>query len=315
MLITSSILLAGAGQVGYFERRAALGAVDVNNYASILAGGAHLNLAFGHTWSLAVEEHFYLVWPLVLVTGQRRLGSRRLLALTLALCLAALGYRALIAVTVHASPVFFYFDSLSRADSFILYGYPACLAVRQGWRPRRWQLVAAVILMCGFLDANPVADQRPARVAGSPGLAGAVIVAGVDQGPGPRTVRRCLGLPPLRYLGARSYSLYLWHLPLLAYVIAVVHVDSFTVRLIWAALSAPFALACFRWVETPVRDAVRASTSDRPPAPGAAAPSPFGPRRMTRSGRIGIVRLLRAGSIPQRSGPLISGAHQPGGVR
>ena len=226
-----------------------------------------------------MEEHFYLVWPLVLVPWQRRLGSRRLLALTLALCLAALGYRALVAVTVHASPVFFYFDSLSRADS-ILYGCAACLAVRQGWRRRRWQLVAAVILLCGFLDASPILISG---LLGSlvSGLAGAVIVAGVDRGgPGSRAVRRCLDLPPLRYLGARSYSLYLWHLPLLAYVIAVVHVDSFTVRLIGVALSAPFALACFRWVETPVRDAVRASTSDRPPAPA-------GPPRLVRSGQGG----------------------------
>ena len=250
MLVTGSLLLAGAGRFGYLSG-VLPSALYVNNYASILAGGTHLNLAFGHTWSLAVEEHFYLVWPLVLVAGHRRFGPRRLLVMTLALCLAALGYRALVAATVHASPVFFYFDSLSRADS-ILYGCAACLAVRQGWRPRRWQLVAAVILMGGFLDANPLLISG---LLGSlvSGMAGAVIVAGVDRGPGSRTVRRCLSLAPLRYLGARSYSLYLWHLPLLAYAIAVVHVDSFTVRLVGVALSLPFALASYRWLETPVR--------------------------------------------------------------
>ena len=99
MLVTGSLLLAGAGQFWYLSG-VLPSALYVNNYASILAGGTHLNLAFGHTWSLAVEEHFYLVWPLVLVAGHRRLGPRRLLVMTLALCLAALGYRALVAVTV-----------------------------------------------------------------------------------------------------------------------------------------------------------------------------------------------------------------------
>ena len=120
--------------------------------------------------------------------------------------------------------------------------------------------------MAGFLDANPLLISG---LLGSlvSGLAGAVIVAGVDRGGSRPRVRRGLGLAPLRYLGARSYSLYLWHLPLLAYAIAVVHVDSFTVRLVGVALSLPFALAAYRWVETPVRDAVR-------PVPRTGSPRP-----------------------------------------
>lgn len=263
MLVAASCLLVSVGAASYLSG-VVPAATYLSNYTSILAGPDHLNLVFGHAWSLAVEEHFYLGWPLLLVVLHRRLGPGRLLWATLGLCALALTYRSVLQLTIHPSSYFFYVDSLSRADS-ILFGAAACIAVRQGWRPGGWQKTAAVALFGGYLAADPVLIDG---VLGSlvSGSACAVLVAAVDNAPAGSTLRRALTARPFRGPGKRSYGIYLWHLPMIGYAVALTGQDSLGVRLVAALVCLPVANASYRWVETPVRNAVRRRTDT--PKPG-----------------------------------------------
>jgi peptidoglycan/LPS O-acetylase OafA/YrhL len=279
MLAGGSVILVSVG-AGAYVSDVVPSLLYVNNYANILAGGDHLNLAFGHTWSLAVEEHFYLAWPLVLIVARRRVGLRGLLALTLALCAATLAYRVVLTATLHPSALFFYSDSLSRADS-LLYGCAASIAVRVGWRPPWWQLVPAVVVFAGFVHAEPLLIGGLLGSAVS-GAACAMLVVGIDRSTETATVRTMLDLPPFRFLGQLSYSVYLWHLPLIATAIAVVALDRPGVRLVGVLASLVLAIASYRWVEKPVRDAVRRRMAT--PSGRVGTDSPIGLVTVTRSG-------------------------------
>ena len=91
-------------------------------YASDLAL-AFFNIRLGalqHTWSLAIEEHFYLIWPLVLVAGLKLgIGKKRLVMITLLLALASALQRAVLH-QVGASPVRTYYGFDTRADGLLI---------------------------------------------------------------------------------------------------------------------------------------------------------------------------------------------------
>ena len=173
-----------------------------------------------HLWSLAVEEQFYLVWPLVVIITLR-FGSRRLL---LAVAMAgAAASTALISVLsvrgVDANRLYYGTDTRATA---VLVGAALALAaptlVRAAARPR----ARLAILATGLVAATSLALimthtggqdawlYRGGFLAVALGV-GAVIGASVAAPTSP--FARLLACPPLPYLGRISYGLYLWHWP------------------------------------------------------------------------------------------------------
>jgi peptidoglycan/LPS O-acetylase OafA/YrhL len=179
-----------------------------------------------HTWSLAVEEQFYIVLPLILWvlhrTGTARHGdsARARLILLSSLALVAAGSLAYSQWLLKARP----------ADAFYL------------MLPRAWELLTGSLLAIGLHRRRLVASSLQRDGAGFLGLSmivisivslnestsfpgigallpclGAVLVIGsgcTGQGP----VQMMLSLPPLVWVGKVSYSLYLWHWPVLTYI-------------------------------------------------------------------------------------------------
>ena len=174
-----------------------------------------------HAWSLAIEEQFYLVWPLV-VLGWLRLRRGRTAGLG-GFCVAlALGSAALMALLAQgaADTSRAYYGTDTRAQA-VLVG--AALAVAWHRRPdavagRPGRLVLALagvgVLVTAWLWTSVPDTDRWMYRGGFllAAVATAAVLAAVAR-PDPGRAARVLTLAPLRWIGAISYGLYLWHWP------------------------------------------------------------------------------------------------------
>jgi peptidoglycan/LPS O-acetylase OafA/YrhL len=204
---------------------------------------------FLHYWSLGVEEQFYLVWPLLLLLAFR---ARRLGLVVLALCV--LSFALSIVLTSAQGPWAFY-GLPSRAWQLAL---GALLALHA---PALARLPSAPIAIGGWLGivllgvAAAVLDPTtgyPGFAALLPTTAVALVIlaGGRPGGPG-----RLLAARPLRLLGRISFSLYLYHWPVL--VLASVVIGELTPDLRWSLVGLSVAAAAVSWklVEEPFRRA------------------------------------------------------------
>jgi peptidoglycan/LPS O-acetylase OafA/YrhL len=170
----------------------------------------------GHLWSLSVEEQFYLVWPPLLLLLLRT-GNRRLIAALLpALILLSFVWRTYLA-SVGAAPERMYLGLDTRADSLML----GCLlaVAGTGSLPRRllkcWIIPAAILALLLLFASwdQPWLGWGGFTLLGI--LATWLVASAVEAGP---TLRTALTLRPVQWIGLRSYSLYLWQVPVLGIV-------------------------------------------------------------------------------------------------
>ena len=218
-----------------------------------------------HYWSLAVEEQFYLIWPLVvalvtLLSLRRGWHRDRTLAVVLVVTVAlSLTWSVL---ATHDSPTTAYFSTFTRAWELGV-GAGCALLVHAGLfsaqRPvlPRWLLETLGVLglvgiawSARFLTA---AIPFPGIVAAVPVLgAAAIILAGVGR---TSLVGRLLSVRPAVAVGDWSYSLYLWHWPVIILFRSYFGPGAMTttakLALFVAMLVASWA--SYRWVETPFR--------------------------------------------------------------
>ncbi|WP_410809127.1 acyltransferase family protein [Micromonospora sp. 067-2] len=221
-----------------------------------------------HFWSLAVEEQFYLVWPLLLIAlgwiaRRRRRGHRGLYLSGLAL-IAIPSF----AWALHVSPTdpSAYYVTTTRMWELALGG---AVAVSATWLSRSSRLVAVPLAWAGLVVVGASAVLISTE-AGFPGYAalgptlGTAAVIAFGRAAGRAGPALLLGRQPLLYIGGISYSLYLWHWPLL--IAAQAHFGDLSVGTALAVLAAsavPAALT-HHVIENPVR---RSRTlADEPPA-------------------------------------------------
>jgi peptidoglycan/LPS O-acetylase OafA/YrhL len=219
-----------------------------------------------HLWSLAIEEQFYLVWPL-LIWGSWRLG-RRSAVMVMVIALGALSF-TLNVVDINEDAVKAFFSPQTRfwellAGSILAFSQgqsPIASAVDSGSRLDTrsrghavWNSVLSVIgllLVLGSVFALREGERFPGWRAVFPVLGSFLLLL---SGPDGCVNRKLLANGFMRFIGLISYPLYLWHWPLLSFLqIEESEAPSRGLRLCAVALSFPLAWLTYRFAERPIR--------------------------------------------------------------
>ncbi len=232
------------------------------NYATARFTGGYFDTAADlnpllHTWTLSLEEQFYLVFPALLILGWwlARRSGRQSLALV---AVGALGAASVAVAMVGANGVTFPL----LPDGFVGFYGPV---------GRAWEFAAGALLAL----AAPALSRIPSLVASVAGLvllvATALFVSGSAGFPGPATllpvfgalllilggstpnrIALALSWRPAVVLGDLSYSWYLWHWPFIV-IARQLQPDQTLALTVAAALALVPAIASYRWIESPLR--------------------------------------------------------------
>lgn len=251
-------------------------ATFTSNWLSVAVGQSYATAGapalLGNLWSLAVEEQFYVLWPLV-VAGALAAGASRVRATAgaAALALASAGAMALLFVA-DADPTRVYVGTDTHA-----FGLMAGAGLAFWWSGRDGAASASSrgdrsvgargALAAGGIGVAVLAVlalwlpwESPATYRGGLVIASFATVAIINAMLHAPAVGRRADVAPLRWIGERSYGIYLWHWPVL--VILVTMLDGGRVReasgvtaVLVVAVTVGAAAASYRWVETPVRRA------------------------------------------------------------
>ncbi|WP_088343591.1 MULTISPECIES: acyltransferase family protein [Rhodomicrobium] len=202
-----------------------------------------------HTWSLSVEEQFYIVLPLLMIGLGHLSARKRYLALG---GIAAVSFAASVWMVQKDAPAAFYLMQY-RAWEFL---FGSLIAVGAVPALKRQSLadaagLAGLALVIGSVALMSKSVPFPGLGALTPVLGAALII---HSGAAAETrAARFLSAPPMRFIGLISYSLYLWHYPVRVAYIHIWGKPDFAIQLALILLSFALATLSWRYIETPFR--------------------------------------------------------------
>ncbi|MBU4611216.1 acyltransferase [Achromobacter sp. GG226] len=215
---------------------------------------------YTHTWSLGVEEQFYLVFPLLFIAwiGRHRRPRLSMGLFALAVILS-LGWAAWPGQIDRTSAYYMITSRFWQLGAGVLLYQAMAMAGRRFdvATPAPWRWGGAVASAGLVALAVALATSR-AQTFPFPGgllvVAGALaVLAGLHGTPSGHWLVRALTNRPMLFAGRISYSLYLWHWPVFVLFRWTVGLDMPVMRFAAASLSLLLAAASYRWVETPMR--------------------------------------------------------------
>jgi peptidoglycan/LPS O-acetylase OafA/YrhL len=228
-------------------------AIDAQDYFASSGSASPVT----HYWSLSAEEQFYILWPLLLLAlalVARRPGMGRW-AVPVGLGAVALSSFVYSVIATASIPLAAYFITPTRAWEFALGGLLVFVAPPAGRAVLR--TVASVLGWAAMIAAVLIIREGapfPGALALVPTLAVALVIwAGTPS----RVLDRAVGVRPVQWLGDISYSLYLWHWPLI--VLVPYAIDE---TLTWSGkgfiliVAIVLAYLTKRFVEDPVRRSI-----------------------------------------------------------
>ncbi len=209
-------------------------------------------------WSLSVEEQFYIVFPTIfLVVAKIKGGMTLRTRLTVVLCTVIVASYSLSIIESRTDSAWAYVSPLTRAWELAL---GALVAVSTPWMLRIPKRLAAGLTWIGLaaifisvFTTGVFSNDYPGWRVAVPVIGTALIITGGIVVPR-FGVERLIGTAPFRWLGRRSYSLYLWHWPILIVASeSAGNASLWRVKLPSLALAFLLSMATYRLIENPIR--------------------------------------------------------------
>jgi peptidoglycan/LPS O-acetylase OafA/YrhL len=239
----------------------------LNNWHQILADRSYFE-AFGrpslfqHLWSLAVEEQFYFIWPLLLWFGLTRLGRARTVGVMIAIAVASLLLMAIL-YDPHQDPSRIYYGTDTRAEQLLI-GAMLAFAWPLGRMTGKMGRGAAVVLdgvgalgllvlawaFFGWQDYDRLVYQGGLAIVA---IASVAVIACLVH---PRTrIAWFFGLAPFVWIGQRSYAIYLFHWPIMALSRPGIDLrwNPTLIAILQIALTIGLSALSYKYVEMPIR--------------------------------------------------------------
>jgi peptidoglycan/LPS O-acetylase OafA/YrhL len=240
----------------------------VSNWATIAHGQSYFDYFSGpapldHLWSLAIEEQFYLFWPLMLLVLLRlnNANTARVARITMALAATSFVLMSILALPGYDNTRVY--EGTDTRVGELLVGAALALVYRPSRLrvPHRWgarlgidAIGLAALAVLGWLVVSTTFYSMSLYRGGLLllALATSALVAVVSH---PASLLgRAFGLQPLRWIGERSYGIYLWHMAVVAFTPQSL-LEDYSVRLAVFHLALTLVLAAISWtfVENPIR--------------------------------------------------------------
>ncbi|RIJ51400.1 acyltransferase [Clavibacter lycopersici] len=268
-LLTALIVLAPlgtivSGAVGYVKASGLTASYLMNLYTAFTGAGVQ---GWGHTWTLALEEQFYLIWPVVFLlalTGARR-SPRVATGVLAALAIASV----IVGSVPGADPSGV--NPLMSAGGLAL-GCVLALT-RSVWSTAARHPLTAPAGMAALVAAVLVGGMDHGAEAGLAlgVLAAALLLAALVEGGG--RIVRAFSWAPLVWVGAVSYELYLWHYPLLQYLTAITGGTPASVAWIALPVTVVASALSHRFVSVPLNARFKARLTPSADARPGASPA------------------------------------------
>jgi peptidoglycan/LPS O-acetylase OafA/YrhL len=205
-----------------------------------------------HTWSLAVEEQFYLIWPVLLLLLARTIKSVR--GRSIALAAVSLASFVLCVWLTTTNSILAFFETPARVWEFGAGGLLVFIPERWlGGHRRLWSWLGGIGIIALTAGAEWIhASMFPGYVAVIPVVGTLLLLlagVGAPESLGPRLLRT----RPAQIIGRLSYSLYLWHWPVLVVGQQLIPNNSVPIRLGWIAVAGIMATVTYGAIEGPIR--------------------------------------------------------------